>query len=156
MAPLFVLLAAFLIALIVIRLVRKEYGFYQSGRIAMSVMLLFTAIGHFAFTKGMAMMLPAFIPWKTEVIYFTGLVEIAAAAGLQIPALQKLTAWLLILFFMMILPANVHAALNEVDYQEGTYEGSGTGYLWFRVPLQIFFIAWTYVSAIRGKRVRGL
>ncbi|NEU10503.1 hypothetical protein GZH53_19410 [Flavihumibacter sp. R14] len=155
MAPLLVLLAAFLIALIAIRYFRKEHDLPQAARIGMSVMLLFTAIGHFAFTEGMAMMLPGFIPWKIEIVYFTGAVEMAAAIGLQIPSLQKLTAWLLILFFIMILPANINAAINEVDFQEGTYEGSGVNYLWFRVPLQVLFIAWTYYSAIRMEGLKA-
>jgi uncharacterized membrane protein len=38
----------------------------------MCVMLFFTAIGHFEFTKGMVMMIPSMIPLKTEIIYFTG------------------------------------------------------------------------------------
>jgi len=48
----------------------------------------------------------------------------------------------LILFFILILPANILAALKKVDYQKGTNDGPGAGYLWFRIPLQIFFIAW--------------
>jgi len=49
----------------------------------------------------------------------------------------------------MLLPANIYAALKHVDYQRGTFEGSGTNYLWFRVPLQVLFILWTYLSVIR-------
>jgi hypothetical protein len=30
------------------------------------------------------------------------------------------------------------------DYQKGTRDGSGTNYLWFRIPLQIVFILWVY------------
>ena len=29
-------------------------------------------------------------------------------------------------------------------YQNGTYTGNGINYLWFRIPLQIFFILWVY------------
>ena len=115
----------------------------------MSAMLVFTAVGHFAFTEGMAMMLPPFIPYKTEVVYLTGLIEMAAAVGLIIPRLRSLTAWLLIAFFMLVLPANIYAALQHVDYQNATFDGQGPGYLWFRIPLQLFFIIWVYLSAIR-------
>jgi uncharacterized membrane protein len=116
----------------------------------MSAMLLFTAVGHFAFTKGMAMMLPPFIPYKTEIVYLTGIIEIAAAVGLLIPNLREITAWLLIAFFVLILPANIYAAVKQIDYQKATFEGNGLTYLWFRVPLQILFIIWTYLSAIKG------
>jgi uncharacterized membrane protein len=148
MKPLIVLLAAFAISLLAIKIFRKEYNFALAGRIAMSVMLLFTAIGHFAFTEGMAMMLPPIIPFKMGVIYFTGVIEIAASVGLLIPKLKVLTGWMLILFFILIIPANIHAAVNHVDYQNATTEGNGLAYLWFRVPLQVLFIVWTYLSAV--------
>lgn len=113
-------------------------------------MLVFTATAHFAFSKGMAMMLPDFIPYKTETVYLTGIIEIAAAVGLFIPNLRIVTGWLLIAFFILILPANIYAAIKNIDYQKGTSDGSGLMYLWFRIPLQILFIAWTYFSAIKG------
>lgn len=151
MKPLIILLLAFVFALLALKIFRKKYEIALSARIAMSVMLLFTAIGHFVYTEGMSMMMPGFIPYKTELVYFTGVVEIAAAIGLVIPSLKIPTAWLLILFFILILPANVYAAIKHVDYQKASYEGSGLSYLWFRVPLQILFIIWTYLSTIKFK-----
>lgn len=149
MKPLFVLLGTFAITILAIKLVYQQYDFALSARIAMSVMLLFTAIAHFAFAKGMTMMIPDFIPFKSALVLFTGLVEIAAAIGLLIPGLRVLTGWLLIVFFILLLPANINAAIKHIDYQKGTFDGNGPNYLWFRVPLQILFIVWTYLSAIR-------
>ena len=149
MKPLLVLLITFAIVIFAIKAIRKDYKVALSARIALSVMLLFTSIGHFAYTEGMVLMMPDFIPYKKEMVYFTGIIEILAAIGLQIPRVRVLAAWLLILFFVLILPANVNAAIKQVDYEKGTFEGSGTSYLWFRVPLQILFIVWTYLSAIK-------
>lgn len=148
MKPLIVLLVSFVISLFVIKLLRGNFDYSLSGRIAMAIMLLFTAIAHFAFSKGMEMMLPDFIPYKKALIYFTGLVEIAAAVGLLAPGLTTLTGWLLILFFILILPANIYSAINKIDYQTGTKNGSDIKYLWFRIPLQILFITWTWFVAI--------
>jgi uncharacterized membrane protein len=149
MKPLIVLLTAFTIALFAIKIISHKYDFAFSARIAMSAMLMFTAIGHFIYTKGMAVMMPDFIPFKTEMVYLTGVIEILAAIGLHIPDLRVITAWLLILFFFLILPANIRAAIEHIDYEKGTFDGKGVNYLWFRVPLQILFIVWTYMSAIR-------
>lgn len=149
MKPLVVLLTAFVIAVFVIKIMNDVYNIALSARIAMAVMLVFTAIGHFAFTKGMIMMVPDFVPFKKEVVYLTGFIEIAAAVGLLIPGLRMVTGWLLILFFLLLLPANIKAAIEQIDYQKGTLGGPGMGYLWFRVPLQILFMVWTYVSTIR-------
>ena len=149
MKPLIVLLLVFAFSLISNKIFRGNYEFALSGRIAMSVMLLFTAIAHFVFTKGMGMMLPDFIPYKMETIYLTGVLEIVAALGLFIPSFRVITAWLLIVFFIVILPANIYAAIKNINYQKGTFDGNGLTYLWFRIPLQILFIVWTYLSVIK-------
>lgn len=108
-------------------------------------MLVFTAIAHFVFTKGMTMILPDTIAYKNEVIYLTGIIERLAAIGIFIPGLRLITAWLLIAFFILILPANIYAAIKQIDYQKGTFTGHGPVYLWFRIPLQIMFIFWTFI-----------
>ncbi|OIQ17697.1 MAG: hypothetical protein BM557_08400 [Flavobacterium sp. MedPE-SWcel] len=149
MKPLIILVATFLITLLIIKLSRGTYQFAVSGRLAMSAMLIFTAIGHFAFTKGMAMMIPEFIPYKVIMVYFTGIIEIIAAIGLLIPQFRVITAWCLILFFVLLLPVNILGAIKHVDYQNATYNGNGLSYLWFRVPLQVLFVLWVYITAIR-------
>ncbi|MEI9912084.1 MAG: hypothetical protein WDO71_21995 [Bacteroidota bacterium] len=149
MKPLIVLIIVFGMSVFAPKLTTHKYDFPLSARIAMSAMLLFTAMGHFIFTKGMAMMVPDFIPFKIEMVYLTGIIEIVAAIGLLIPGLRVLTAWLLILFFLLLLPSNIIAAIKQIDIEKGTLNGSGLNYLWFRIPLQILFIVWTYISSIR-------
>jgi uncharacterized membrane protein len=146
--PLIILVVAFVIFIFTVNVAKHGYDIALSARMAIAVMLVFTSIGHFAFTRGMAMMMPGFIPYKTKVVYFTGLFEILAGPALMIETSRTYTAWLLILFFLLIVPANINAALKHVDYQKGDYSGSGVKYLWFRVPLQLLFIAWIYVSSI--------
>lgn len=149
MKPLIVLLLSFTISIFIIKIIKKEYDFALSARIAMSIMLLFTAIGHFAFTKGMSMMIPKIIPFKESIIYLTGIFEILLALGLIIPKFQTVSGWALIVFLLLMLPANIYASLNHVNYQKGTFDGNGLIYLWFRIPLQFLFIIWAYISAIR-------
>ena len=149
MKPLLILLATFLISLFVIKSIKKEYDFALSARVAMSMMLVFTAIGHFVFTKGMSMMIPEFIPFKENFVYLTGIFEILLAIGLLIPKLKAIAGWTLIIFLLLMLPANIYASINNVNYQKGTFDGNGLAYLWFRIPLQILFIIWTYSSTIR-------
>jgi uncharacterized membrane protein len=149
MKPLIILLSVFVISLFATKVFRSNFEFALSGRIALSVMLLFTAMAHFAFTGGMAMMLPDFIPYKTQTVYLTGIIEFSAAIGLFIPSFRVITAWMLITFFILILPANIYAAIKHIDFQKGTYDGAGLAYLWFRIPLQILFILWVYFSAIK-------
>lgn len=149
MKPLFVLLLSFTISLFVIKIIKKEYYFQLSARIAMSIMLLFTAIGHFIYTKGMAMMVPKFIPYKVYFVYLTGIFEILLAICFLIQKFKLTTGWVLIIFLLLMLPANIYASINTINYQNATYNGYGVLYLWFRVPLQIFFISWVYLCAIK-------
>ena len=149
MKPFILLIAVTILAIGYMKLVYDVYNFSLSARIGLSAMLLFTALGHFLFTEGMAMMIPDFLPFKKELVYFTGLIEIMAAIGLHVPQFRLLTAWLLILFFVLIIPANIKASMEQIDYQNATFEGNGLEYLWFRIPLQILFIGWVYFSSIR-------
>ncbi len=149
MKPLIVLLLSFTISVFVIKIIKREYDFAMAGRIAMSLMLVFTAIGHFVFTKGMSMMIPKFIPFKESFVYLTGLFEILMAIGLLIPKFKYVSGWALVVFLLLMLPANIYASMHHVNYQKGTFDGNGLSYLWFRIPLQVLFIIWTYICSIR-------
>ncbi|CAL2090586.1 Membrane protein [Tenacibaculum sp. 190524A05c] len=149
MKPLIILLFSFTISIVAIKVFKKEYNIALSARIAMAIMLIFTAIGHFMFTKGMAMMIPKFLPFKESIVYFTGIFEILLAIGLLIPRFTYLSGWALLIFLVLMLPANIYGAIHNVNFQKGTLDGNGLSYLWFRVPLQVVFIIWTYFSSIR-------
>ena len=148
MKPLIVLILGFLVCLVALKLCTGFWIYSFSGNVAMSFMLIFTAIGHFIYTNGMQMMFPEGFPLKIFLVYLTGIVEIAAAIGLIIPNTQLLTSYWLIAFFILVLPVNIQAAIKRVDYQKGIYKGPGKSYLWFRIPLQVFFIAWVYYCNI--------
>ena len=121
MKPLIVLVVVFLISVITIKFIRGQYDFALSGRIAMSVMLVFTAVGHFVFTKGMSMMIPDFIPSRVAIVYLTGVIEIIVAIALLVPAWRVPAAWFVILFFILLLPANIYAAIKHIDYEKATF-----------------------------------
>jgi uncharacterized membrane protein len=108
MAPLIVLIVCFASMFLIDRLVFKNsLSLSLKGRAALAVMMLFTGVAHFNMTEAMMQMLPEFIGMKKEVIYATGIIEIAASVGLLIPRLSRLTSILLIIFFLSVLPANI-------------------------------------------------
>lgn len=148
MKPLIVLISSFLLCLSVTYIIGHP-DLNVSGRVAMSLMLVFTAIGHFKFTDSMVMMLPSFVPAKKEIVLATGVIEILAAIGLLVLSITKITGILLILFFVFILPANIYAALKNVNLEKADNSGNGINYLWFRIPEQVFFITWVYFFSIR-------
>ena len=136
----FVLLIAFLLSVLVVQLFAGGADLGLAGRIAMSAMLLFTASGHFAFRRGMALMLPPGLLAKEKIILITGVLEIVAAVTLLVPFTQKTTGWFLIAFFILLLPANIYAASRRINYETGNHDGKGPAYLWFRIPFQALLI----------------
>lgn len=92
MKPLIVLITVSIIAFFTIKLISGNYNVPLSARVGMSVMLLFTAMGHFMFTEGMIMMIPKCIPFKKEMVYFTAIVEIVGAIGIHISQFRTITA----------------------------------------------------------------
>ncbi|MEJ7737272.1 MAG: hypothetical protein WKF97_07595 [Chitinophagaceae bacterium] len=79
----------------------------------------------------------------------TGVIEICAAIGLLVRKTVRLTGILLILFFIVILPSNIYAAMNRVNLRNAGNDGPGSTSLLFRIPLQVLFILWTYWFAVR-------
>ena len=152
MEVLMVLLVVFGITLFVTERRTGRYQIMFAARLAMSAMLLFTALGHFMFAQGMTMLLPEQLPFKREIIYLSGIGEIAAAIGLQLSRFRKTTAWLLLLFFVLILPANIKEGLEHIDIYKASHEGEGLAYLGYRIPLQLLFMVWTYCCAIKQYR----
>lgn len=152
MIVLLVLLIAFGIAMVVLKTVTKVWNPFLSGCIAMCVMLCFTAAGHFVYPAGMEMMIPPFVPFKRELVYLTGLLEIAGGVGLLFQPYRKWSAILLIIFFILVLPANIYAALHHIDYQKATTGGKGPEYLWVRVPVQLVLIAWVWFFGLKNNK----
>ncbi len=113
------------------------------ARAGLSLFFTFSATGHFVRTEGMAEMLPPAVPYRTEIIYITGILELVGAIGVWIPRLTKLTGFLLIVMLIGLLPANIYSALNRVEFGG---HGAGPVYLLVRIPFQLFAIWWTYFA----------
>lgn len=144
MKPLLVLIGAFLTVLLIVKFTKGNFEIKFSARFAMGVMLLFTALGHFLFSKGMVQMIPSFIPFKLFLVYSTGVLEILIAIALFTSFQTSLMGLILLIFFLLILPANIYAAYHGVNYQTGAMDGPSLSYLIFRIPLQFLFVLWTF------------
>lgn len=113
------------------------------ARVGLTLFFVFTALGHFVRTEAMAEMLPPSVPYRTELIYLTGVFELLGAIGVWVPHLRRLTGLCLILMLLGVLPSNIYSAVNRVKF--GGHE-AGPAYLLVRVPFQIFVIGWVYFA----------
>lgn len=150
MKPFFVLIAVFALSAIFFKITRKNWNLNFAGVMALSVMLIFSSLGHFMFPKGMAMMIPDFLPAKKTLVFATGLLEIIFAVLILFKKYCRITGLAIIIFLIAVLPTNILASVNHINYETGDYTGEGLPYLYFRIPLQMFYIVWTYLFTVKN------
>lgn len=144
-----ILFATFILALLGTKLFQGSWGFLFSGNLGMAVFIIFTGFSHFKFQKGMAMMIPEFMPGKMFWVYFTGVIEVAAGIGLMIPSIRETTAILLIIFYILVFVANINSSKKKINIFKADYTGPGMKYLYKeRIPMQLILIAWTWYFGI--------
>lgn len=143
----FMTVIVLVVATLGFRLLGTLFGRFATWRASaahgLAVMLVMTASAHFVppdvtFMPNhadMLAMVPPFVPFPAVVVYLTGVLELAGAAGLVLPATRRAAGLGLALLFVLMLPANVYAALADVPFAGGTPEP-----LWQRVPEQILYI----------------
>jgi len=114
-------------------------------RVGLAVMLLFTSSAHFTDMRhDLVRMVPDAVPHPMAVIYFTGVCEVLGGIGLLVPRLRFAAGVALVVFFLAVLPANIHAARAGVSLR-----GEPATPLVLRVPMQLLFIGLTWWSALR-------
>src|SRR5262245_14706285 len=116
------------------------------GRIGVALVFAFTSIGHFIKTSAMTQMLPNWMPARVPLIYVSGVFELLGAVAILVPSLSRQTGIVLCIFLLLILPSNVYAAFQRVDFGG---HAAGPVYLLARMPLQLFLIGWIYWFAVR-------
>lgn len=117
-----------------------------SGVYGLSAAFFFFTIGHYVATEEMVLMIPSFVPFRTELVYLTGLLELSLAIGLLIPRHRHIVGLLCIAVFVGFFPSNIYAAINHTGMGGHVW---GPEYLLIRTPLQIILITWTYFFAVR-------
>lgn len=144
-----ILFGTFILALLGTKLFQGNWNFVFSGNLGMAAFILFTGFAHFKLQKGMSMMIPEWIPAKMFWVYATGVIEIAAGIGLIIPSIRETTAFLLIIFYILVFIANINSSRKNVNLFKADYTGPGMKYLYReRIPMQIILIIWTWYFGI--------
>ena len=89
------------------------------------------------------------VPAEVPLVYATGVLELALAAGFFLPATRRLAGRAAALLLVAFFPVNVWAAMNYIPFSGHEL---GPPYLLVRGPLQIEILAWVYVFTLRQKR----
>jgi uncharacterized membrane protein len=107
-------------------------------RVGLAAMFVLTGLAHFGLERRQALtaMVPRGLPRPDLLVTITGVLEIAGAIGLLIPATARLAAWCLALLMLTMLPANVSAARRGL-----MLGGRPVTPLAIRLPMQVAFVA---------------
>ena len=106
---------------------------------------LFVATGvlHFLRPRVYEAIIPRYLPAHRELVYASGVAEIAGGAGVLHSKTRRSAGWWLIATLVAVFPANVEMALHAERFRR-----IPEPLLWARLPLQAALIAWVFKKAI--------
>jgi uncharacterized membrane protein len=105
---------------------------------------LFAGLMHFLKPRPYIAIVPDALPRKREIVFASGVAEMAGGAAVLVPATRRLAGWWLIATLLAIFPANVEMAVHAERF-----ERFPPAALWARLPLQGLLIAWAWSTAAR-------
>lgn len=138
MAPLLALVVGFLTARLAGLLgVGALDGWHPALRVGLAGMFVLTGLAHFAGRRraDLIAMVPPALPHPGLLVTITGVLELAGAAGLLVPATAGAAGAALALLMVAMFPANVSAARRRL-----TLGGRPVTSLPARTALQVVFV----------------
>ena len=109
--------------------------------------LLFIVAGanHFRRPGMYQRIIPPGFPYPGQLVWISGICEVAGGIGLLLPTLRRAAAWGLILLLIAVFPANCFMAMHPDRFADMHLR---PWMLWARLPLQPLLMAWVwYVGA---------
>jgi uncharacterized membrane protein len=134
------------VARVIAAATRRDVDLQRAAALGLALLFVFTGAGHFIQTGPMVEMLPPWFPARTFIVYGTGILELAMAAGFLFPRTTRLTGWVAAGALVLFFPANIHAAINHVPMGG---HAQGPIYLLIRAPLQLAVLLWVYWFTIK-------
>lgn len=123
----------------------------------MAALFIIAGLNHFRDPGFYLVMMPPVLPFPLGLIYLSGVLEVLGGLLVLAPPLRRLAGWGLIALLLGVFPANIYAAVAQVQPPGGHVAPL---LLWLRLPFQALFIAWVYFAALhrpaadRADRVR--
>ncbi len=116
-------------------------------RYLLALFYLIAGIAHIASPDGFLKITPGWVPFPEQVVFLTGLAEIAGAVGLVIPPhlipKARYAAGIgLALYALCVWPANINHAVNNIAI------GGETASWWYHGPRLLFqpvFVWWALI-----------
>ncbi|MCH8982778.1 MAG: DoxX family protein [Acidobacteria bacterium] len=107
----------------------------------MAAFYLANGLYHFINPEAYQRIMPDFVPWPLAVVYISGIAEVLLGVGVIVPATRLVAAWGLVVLLVVIFPANVNVAVNDLAF---VGEEPNSLLNWLRLPIQAVLIAWAW------------
>lgn len=121
----------------------RRFSARSAARAGMAVAMAFAGLSHLFMPTPFVQHLPTWVPAREELVFLTGLLEIALGAALLLRRpLQQRAGLALAAYLVAVFPANVYVAAAGIDVDGQP----GGAYPWLRLPLQLVFVAWALWS----------
>jgi uncharacterized membrane protein len=112
-------------------------------------LFVFAGVMHFAYPAAYVAITPTWVPMQLQMVYLTGLAEIAGGIGLLTKQTRRAAGMGLILLLVAVFPANIRMLTTAVMTDAPHFYQL---LLFLRLPLQPLLIVWIYRSAVRSAR----
>ncbi|CAN5649060.1 DoxX family protein [soil metagenome] len=113
----------------------------------MAIFYIAAGINHFYNPGFYLPIMPLYIPFHLQLIYFTGIIEVLLGILLLFPGTRSLSAISIIIFLILVFPANIQMAVNNWDHS-----GWDFWIALLRLPVQILLVMWAYLFVDKKKR----
>jgi uncharacterized membrane protein len=143
---LILMLAPYLVFRLLSMVAHRDFDARKTAAIGLTLLFIFTGVGHFIETGPMSQMLPPWVPARVPLIYLTGMLEFTIAIGFLFGKFRYLTGWVAIAVLVLFFPGNIYAAINHIPMGGHVW---GPVYLLIRAPLQAMIVFWVYWFTIR-------
>jgi len=106
----------------------------------LSAIFIIAGIFHLIKPKAFMRIMPLYIPYHKQIVYLSGIAEIAAGVGILFSQTRFLSIWMIIAMLILFFPVHIHMLVNK----KASLKLPKT-VLVFRLVLQFGLIYWVHL-----------
>ena len=120
-------------------MVQMKFKIKTISIIIMSLFYIMAGTNHFINPDWYVRIVPPILPFKTAIVYISGILEIILGSLLIFPKTRFIAGWGLIMLLVAVYPANIYVALTNGEAMDIT-----PLIAWGRLPFQFVVIGLAY------------
>ena len=120
-------------------MINTKYYLKLLSIIIMGLFYISVGVNHFTDPYWFLQIVPPYLPYKIELVYISGLLEVILGLMLLIPKTRFYAGWSLIVLLIAVYPANIYLAQTNGEAMNTTPLVA-----WGRLPFQFIFIGLAY------------